>query len=121
MYNFDALKIDENCLEILIVMKTCEPPFNYLSAISQYLKSTSFSGTVVIDQLLHSGNTNERFIVVLFDGEQFLKSSFEFKIIDRRSQIRKYICDFLREDPEAIDFTILNQSQKRLISKGCYI
>lgn len=120
MENFNIFNQGGN-YGIVVVMKTSEPPFDYLSELSTHLKLIKFQGSVVIDQLLHCGNTNERFIVGYFDGEQFQKNSFSFETVDRRSPIRKYICDFLRDDQEVIDLTILNQSQKRLISKGCYI
>lgn len=120
MEYFDIYKLDNFSSEILVAMKTYEPPLDYLGDIRFSLKSINFSGMVVIDQLLHSGNTSERFITAFFDGENFKRDSFEFKEFDRRSEIRKYVCEFLRNDLETMDST-LNQTQKRMISKGCYI
>lgn len=121
MENFDIFKADDNLFEMVVVMKICEAPLEYLSEISDSLKSINFKGFIAIDQMLHSGNTGERFIVAFFDGLQFQKDSFEFRNVSRRSAVRKYICDMLRTDPEVIALTILNEAQKRLISKGCYI
>lgn len=121
MVNFDAIKMENSKFQIIIVMKTSEPPLDFLPEIAHFLKFNDFSGAIVIDQLLHSGNSNERFIGCYFDGKGFQKSSFQFETLDRRNAIRKYACDLLREDPDYIDLTLLNQFQKNLITKGCYI
>ena len=120
MENFDVHKVD-NHSEVIVVMKTCEPPLSYLNEIGKHLSLSSFSGPIIIDQLLHSGNTDERFIGCYFDGTNFKKESFEYKGIPANDQIRKYICEILKNDPEVIEFTILDQSQKRQICNGCYI
>jgi hypothetical protein len=75
----------------------------------------------LIDELVHSGNNNDRFIRGYFDGENFDQSGFSFEVIDRRHEIRKYSCDLLRKEPDVIDYSILSNVQKSLINRGLYI
>lgn len=54
MNNFDMIVVSEE--NILIVMKTSEPPFDYLAEIEASLREKHYIGVVMIDELLHSGN-----------------------------------------------------------------
>lgn len=121
MINFDVYKIDNDKFAFVIVMKTYEAPSYYLDEINQYFQSLKFKGSILIDQLLHSGNNNERFIGAFFDGAMIDKKSLSFEVVDRRDSIRKYICEYLRNDSGLLELTLLNGTQRKLISKGCYI
>ena len=68
METFELVEEKEN---ILVVMKTSEPPFDYLAEIEASLREKHYIGVVMIDELLHSGNTEERFIQGYFDGAKF--------------------------------------------------
>lgn len=121
MNNFELIKTDCEKYKMIILMKTYEAPFQYLNEISEALKKINYIGTVLIDELMHSGNNNDRFIKGFFNGEQFDKKQFSFEPIERRSNIRKYSCDFLRNELDIADYSILNSNQRKLISKGIYI
>jgi predicted AAA+ superfamily ATPase len=121
MNDFEILTTDNEKYNILIIMKTYEAPLNYLDEIAKKLRELQFRGVVLIDELMHSGNNNDRFIKGFFDGENFDKNAFSFEMVDRRNEIRKYSCDLLRKDPEIFDFSGLNEAQKKLINKGLYI
>ena len=62
MNNFEIIKLNNVEDNILIVMKTSEPPFDFLSEMEEALRNIQYLGYVTIDELLHSGNTEERFI-----------------------------------------------------------
>lgn len=121
MSDFEILKIDDEKYNMLIIMKTYEAPLKYLDEMAKLLKELQFRGIVLIDELMHSGNNNDRFIKGYFDGENFDDNAFSFEIIDRRDEIRKYSSELLRNDPEIFDFSGLNDAQKKLIIKGLYI
>ena len=121
MNNFEILKIDDEKYNILVVMKTYEAPFLYLMELATVLKKLEYIGVVLIDELIHSGNNNDRFIKGYFDGDNFDKNSFSIELIDRRNDIRKYSCGLLRNNPDIIDYSTLNKTQKILINKGAYI
>jgi hypothetical protein len=121
MSNFSILELSDKKYDLLVIMKTYEAPFGFLDQIAKELTDRRFVGTILVDELLHSGNNDERFIRAFFDGEKFDKSAFMFESIDRRNEIRKISCETLRNELDIIDYSILNNAQKCLISKGSYI
>lgn len=121
MNNFDIIKIKEESIEILIVMKTSDSPFDYVDELQQELVEINFSGNIVIDGLLHSGNTEERFIRGFFNGHTFDNTKFRFENIARKSILRNYICEYLKSDEELLMYSGLTMKQQKLILKGCII
>lgn len=121
MNNFDIIGIDDKDVQILVVMKTSDSPFDFVDELQEHLKTIGFSGIFVIDELLHSGNTEERFISGFFDGNSFDNSKFVFKNIAKKSNIRSYICEYLKSDMEVLNYSGLTDRQQKLISHGCVI
>ena len=97
MNNFDMIVISEKKENILVVMKTSEPPFDYLAEIEASLKERRYIGVVMIDELLHSGNTEERFIHGYFDGVQFDSGKFAFELVPKKSKLREPVCFYLQK------------------------
>ena len=77
MNNFEIIKLNNVEDNILIVMKTSEPPFDFLSEMEEALRNIQYLGYVTIDELLHSGNTEERFIQGFFNGNSFENGKFK--------------------------------------------
>lgn len=121
MNNFDIIGLDDKDVQILVVMKTSDSPFDFVDELQEQLKTIGFSGIFVIDELLHSGNTEERFISGFFDGNSFDNSKFVFKNIAKKSNIRSYICEYLKSDMEVLNYSGLTDRQQKLISHGCII
>lgn len=121
MNNFDMIVVSEEKENILVVMKTSESPFDYLWEIEASLRERHYTGVVMIDELLHSGNTEERFIQGYFDGSQFDSRRFVFEPVPKKSKLREPICVYLLEDKEILEFSILTVRQQKLIEHGCII
>ena len=121
MNDFDIVNLNDENIKILIVMKTCDSPFDFVDEIQEQLKIIEFSGIFVIDKLLHSGNNEERFISGFFDGNSFDDSKFRFEKVDKKNVIRSYICEYLRSDIEVLNYSTLTDKQQKLISHGCII
>lgn len=121
MNDFEIFKVEEQDIKLVIVMKTSEPPFDYESDIQEYLRNMGFVGTFLIDQLLHSGNNEERFIRGFFDGKIFDKEEFCFEPIARRSKLRDFACQYLRSDLDVLNCSCLSEIQQKLISHGCVV
>ncbi len=121
MADFDIVNLDDKEIKILIVMKTSDSPFDFVDELQRQLKIIGFSGTFVIDELLHSGNNEERFISGFFDGDSFDDSKFRFKDIEKKNMIRSYICEYLKSDLEILNYSSLTDKQQKLISHGCII
>ncbi|NBH29051.1 hypothetical protein D3Z60_25940 [Lachnospiraceae bacterium] len=121
MNNFDIVNLDYKDIKILIVMKTSDSPFDFVNELQEKLKMIGFSGLFVIDELLHSGNNGERFISGFFDGNSFDNSKFRFEDVAKKSDIRSYMCNYLKSDLEALSYSNLTDKQQKLISHGCVI
>lgn len=121
MNNFDIVNLDEKDKKILIVMKTCDSPFDFVDELQEQLEIMEYSGVFVIDELLHSGNNEERFISGFFDGKSFDNSKFKFESIEKKNVIRNYICEYLKSDLDVLKYSSLTERQQKLISHGCVI
>lgn len=121
MNNFDIINISQSNTKLLIMMKTSESPFDFINEIQECLENTKFSGIIMIDELLHSGNNEERFISGYFNGSSFDKTRFRFEKIERKSELRGYACEYLQSDLDMLKFSGLTEKQQKLISHGCII
>lgn len=121
MDNFDIISLDDKEFKILVIMKTYESPFDYIDEIETELRKMNFSGSLIMDQLLHSKNTGERFISAFFDGNSFDNSKFRNQHIDKRSYIRSYMCDYIRSILDILTYSSLTVAQQQLIAKGVTI
>lgn len=121
MNNFDMIVISAEKENILVVMKTSEPPFDYLAEIEASLRERCYIGVVMIDELLHSGNTEERFIQGYFDGVQFDSEKFAFELVPKKSKLREPVCFYLYQDRESLEYSILTTRQQKMIEHGCII
>ena len=119
MNEFDIIALKEK--NILIVMKTSEPPFDFIREMEAALTDIQYLGNVVIDEFLHSGNNDERFIAGYFNGQQFESEKFDFKIVAKKSELREPACRYLRNDKEFLRLTGLTNQQQKLIETGCVI
>lgn len=121
MSDFEIVKLNNENTEILVVMKTDDSPFEILNEIQEQLREVNVAGKILIDELLHSGNTEERFISGYFDGLLFDNETFCFENIARRDGVRNYICEYLRSDIDLLAYSCLTEKQQKLILSGCII
>ena len=85
MNNFDIVKLDNKENKNLVINENQWFSFWFVNELQQQLRTIDFSGLFVIDELLHSGNNEERFISGFFDGNSFDNSKFKFEYIDKKS------------------------------------
>ena len=121
MNDFNIIDIENEEFNILILMMTCDSPFDYITEIAEQLNNKQFKGSVIIDEMLHSGNSDERFITGYFDGVAFDENSFRFLTVPARSDLRQPMCTYLASDLDVLNYSILTIRQQKLISKGCYL
>lgn len=105
----------------LIVGTTSESPLSYLSDVANELSGRLEKGYVLLDMLLHSGVGNERFIEVEFTGDKFNIESAKVVNLERNNFWRKKGCSILSQQPEIIEYSILNSRQKNLLLHGVCI
>lgn len=125
MKNYKAFKIrplEYNDYKFIIFSESYETPFSHLDKISRELKKSKTANCkVIFDMLFNMGNTSERFAEAIFDGSQFINSTFKYVKIDKKNQLRKCSVEFFKKKPEILDCSILNSIQKKMINKGIAI
>lgn len=108
---------NEQIYAYLIIICTSHSPYDYIDDISKDLDTTKL-GTILIDQILHVGNTEKRFMAFQYDGNEIKSGSFV--TIKKDSKIRKLTCDFLN-NTGLVDSPTLTSIQSRMIKKGIAI
>lgn len=123
MKNFDIQKLYNFEYNFIIYSTTFESPLTQLNEINAALKLNNINKNtrVLIDLLLSIGNTSERFVEATFDGEMLSRSSFKFVNIPKKHRLRRKACDYFKQNLFLLDNSVLNSSQKNLLSKGITI
>ncbi len=111
--------LDNDGFDMLLLLANSDAPLTLLNEIENTgLKLKSIR--ILIDQILHCGNTDERFIALeLIDGK-LVESSICFVNIDKCSKIRE-ISSRLLCDNNLVESSILSTIQKRMLGKGIAI
>lgn len=113
---YNIIRLEEN-LEYsnLVIMCNANSPLDYIQIIKEDLAKIKTNGKVLIDQILHVGNTNKRFISL-----DYKSNEIQFVDIPKKELYRKISCDYLRES-NLVEYSILTSIQKRMIKKGMKI
>lgn len=103
----------------LLVFKSYTAPSHWLK-LEEFFDS-SFTGKVVLDRMLHVGNSTDRFIVYeVMNGKVQVVSGENIKL-NRKHPIRMMSNDVFRKYPKLISYSILNSNQKKLLLHGLSI
>lgn len=119
MKNYIIISLEDKseCTNLVIICDA-NSPYEYMNLIYNELKEMKVNGKILIDQILHVGNTEKRFISFNYTGSDTEKLSYEY--VSKDSICRKISCKFLK-DENLIDSSILSSIQKRMIKKGISI
>lgn len=80
---------------------------------------TSKNGLLIVDQLLITGNSRNRFLVcTVKEGRLVLSTA---KMFDGDGPYRAITANYLRTNREILNTSTLTDKQKRLIAKGCIL
>lgn len=123
MKRYDIKILNECNREINMIFSTSYlSPLKFIDDIEKEI-STLFNGEVevIFDLFLSNGNTSERYAKVIFDGNKFIKDSFEFINIDKKNIIRTLSSKYYSAKKKELDFSFLNNIQKKMIIKGIAI
>ena len=102
----------------LVILCNASSPYDHINDILQELKNKG-SSKVLIDQMLHVGNNEKRFLTFCFDGQNSV-SEKAFVRIKKDSPLRRTSCEFFKNN-EIMENSILSSIQKRMIKKGLVI
>lgn len=121
MKMYDIIKLQNSEYASLVIICNAKSPVDYLSSIYSELKEKNISGKIVIDEILHVGNNNKRFISFNFNSTESIEQiELNFVNIKKDNELRKITCDYLREN-NLLEYSILTSIQKRMITKGISI
>lgn len=119
MKAYNILKLNSNSeYDFLVVICTADSPYDYLDKISNELMKFNYSGKVLIDQILHTGNTQKRFMI--FDFQEGKLVNGEYISIKKDSTYRKTACEYFKKS-NFLEGSILTSIQRRMIQKGITI
>ena len=107
----------EQTYAYLIIICTPHSPYDYIGDISKNLDAAK-QGTILVDQILHVGNTEKRFMTFQFNGNEI--NNGDFVSVKKDSKIRKLTCDFLN-DTGLVDTPSLTSIQSKIKKKGIVI
>ncbi|KEH94194.1 type II toxin-antitoxin system RnlB family antitoxin [Clostridium botulinum] len=121
MKQYNIIKLDQDSeYTNLIIIRDANSPFDYISMIKNDLIELRPQGKILIDQILHVGNTNKRFISLKYNLNESENIKMEFVNISKDNLCRKISCRYLKEN-DLIEYSILSSIQKRMINKGIVI
>lgn len=118
MNNYIIEKLNNNLAEYLIFGITANSP---LFELNDIIVENYFSNgdRIIFDQLLQTGNTRNRFLVMTFCNGIFDYSSainIDTDLVN--DDIRNYISGFLRLNEKILKYSILPSKEKAEILKG---
>lgn len=122
MKNYKIVSI--NCLEyeVMIYSEEIEHPLSNLNEIEKDLENMNLKNyKVLFDMILCRGNTRERFMECTFDGHYLQKSTMSVLTVNKKHEIRKISTEFLVNNKQLVENSILTSIQKRMILKGIAI
>lgn len=114
MKTFEIKKIEDPENICLVLSNSFINPIQELELIEENLRN-DFIGKVIFDLLLSNGNTSNRFLEAMFDGNKFDYSSF--KITDVDAKIKEISANFYKNNENFMDSVVVSNAFKFLLKK----
>lgn len=115
MNNIVIEKLQDNKYNYIVFSTTVESP---IFSIDKILKQINQSGriNVVFDQLLQTGDNENRFLSFEVDKSIDYNSARILK--DNVDELKTYISQYLFKNQEILKYSILLSEQRKIIEKG---
>lgn len=121
MKMYAVIKLENSEYNSLVIMCNANSPIDYLSSIYTELIEQKAEGKILIDEILHVGNTEKRFISFEFNIDQKQENiELKFVKVKKDNILRKISCEYLRKN-DLLEYSILSSIQKRIMGKGIAI
>ena len=123
MKEYNIINLTDEDYKVIIFYNSFEVSSSYLELISKDLRDKNITeGKILFDMILCRGNTNERYTEVLFNGNNFIDSTFKYINISKKDKLRKLSMEYMRDNKkQIIEHSLLSSIQKRMIDKGIVI
>jgi hypothetical protein len=119
MNDYVIIENPQDDFAALVILCTSDSPLSFTKQLENDLKCKNISGRILVDQILHVGNNEDRFISVLVE-QKIMKESFKYEQISKKSIFREISCKYLNQYG-LIDDSILSHVQTKMIKKGIAI
>ena len=121
MKDFVIKKTENSFVKYVVFGITAESPIFLLDEIKKEL-ILSVGDKVLFDQLLQTGNTTNRFLMLTYGVDDFnLSSANNINASSIGVAEKSVISDFLRENDKILKYSILLNEQKELITSGGFL
>ncbi len=117
MNKYEIIKTPQMDYSALVILYTSDSLFFFVNELIEDLEAKNISGNVLIDQIMHSGNNDERFILLRLNEK---KENYKYIPISKKSEYRILSCSHLRKK-DIINNSILSSTQSKMIKKGLVI
>ena len=116
--NYIIKKINQDNIEYLVFGTSVESPLFCINELSKKIKEHK-EVKVLFDQLLQTGNAENRFLMIIFKNGTFkLNSATSISPQFISDDIKGIITKFLRQNPQILKYSILLNDQKKIIEQG---
>lgn len=116
MEHFLIEKVNTDGYNRYVICLTSESIFDYLSQIESSKEMATYSGKVLIDNLLVTGNADNRFISCSFHDGKLDKTTA--KIVNPNNIFRVITNEKLQRYYNYVECSILTEHQKQCIRNG---
>lgn len=118
--HFDVIELDSSSgFSYLLVFKSYTGPTHWLK--TEKIFHDEFSGKVLLDRVLHVGNSKDRFIIYTVNNGIIQNHPGEVAELTRKNYLRVLSNSVLRGYPELVSNSILSSVQKKLLLQGLSI
>lgn len=120
MDKFYVSKLENfNDFIVLLLLTNSDAPLTPIDEIEKAV-SSSEHGHILIDQILHSGNSEDRFIALDIKNGKVVRNSISFYTVPKGAYIRNISRELLCHY-DLVEFSILSSVQKRMLKSGISI
>lgn len=117
---FKIYTLNADLYDCMVICLTCESIFSYIDALQKAISDTGVKeGTILIDQLLISGNGENRFLTINYSNGLFDLTSAQN--VEADIKYRQITSCELKNNELLLENSILTTEQISLIKKGCVI
>lgn len=116
---FEIVNGDNSVYDYILILLSSNAPTYGLRNHVDFL--SDYSGKILLDNLLHVGNTGDRFIEYMVKNGQVIIETRKVVSIDRKSKLRKQSNSVIKSHENIVANSILNNTQKKLLLAGISI
>jgi len=120
--NYHIIELPSNYskADYIVIIRSEKVCYDYWEYINNDINKLTNKNPIhiIVDHTLHNGiKSLDRFILITIDKN---KENYPCSIFNttKNSPIRKISCNYFRNQPQLLEYSLLTSSQKKMLSKG---